>query len=94
MDKCSVCGNPVIYKSLCNPCQKQKDTMEDIARQKKRDAAFGSPWDVLKKKENRMTESLIDRLEDLHKQATTDRSYYYERLLALGVTPWETSDNP
>ena len=46
---CQVCGYGIVpYGDLCQACVKQKELMEDIRRQRKRDAAFGSPWDTLR----------------------------------------------
>ncbi len=43
---CPVCGNFILsHMELCNPCQEQKNTMEEMKRQRKRDKAFGNPWD-------------------------------------------------
>jgi len=51
MEKCKICGNSIFpHQTMCNPCQEQKDRMEEIEKQKKRDAAFGSPWDVIRKR--------------------------------------------
>lgn len=49
-DKCSVCGQfKLPHQDYCTECERQKATVEKLKRQRKRDAAFGSPWDVTKK---------------------------------------------
>lgn len=43
---CEVCGYSVVFfGKLCNKCNDQKKQVEEIRRQKKRDAAFGNVWE-------------------------------------------------
>lgn len=44
---CPVCGDmPQYPHDMCQACLDQKRTVEKLRRQKKRDAAFGSPWEI------------------------------------------------
>ncbi len=43
---CEVCGYSIIIQPpLCIKCREQKQQMEEIKRQRLRDAAFGNPFD-------------------------------------------------
>lgn len=42
---CEVCGGYVHANKLCAACITQKNKIEEIRRQKKRDAAFGNIWE-------------------------------------------------
>jgi len=43
---CRVCEYPYVqWDGLCGKCMKQRDTVMEIRRQKKRDAEFGNIWE-------------------------------------------------
>jgi ribosomal protein S14 len=45
ISNCRVCGNPhILWGKLCRKCIEQRDLVEEISRQKKRDLEFGNPW--------------------------------------------------
>lgn len=50
MQVCPICeGNKWSHEIYCSDCMKQRQEMQKFEKQRKRDKAFGSPQDYVKK---------------------------------------------
>ncbi len=51
LEKCPICeGSKWSYEIYCKPCMDQRDEMQKLEKQRKRDKAFGSPWDYARER--------------------------------------------
>lgn len=49
MQVCPICeGYKLPVEIYCSDCMKQREEMQKLEKQRKRDKAFGSPWDYVR----------------------------------------------